>query len=125
MRHSSNHFNNRLFMITGLSIALIIAVFISPFASKDPDGLDRVAQDLAFESKAHSDPLAHKLPFFAVFEEYAVRGVPEAIATPLAGLAGTIVTFGLAMGLGKLATRRLSMTDRRSSAHQHDESNWE
>ncbi len=101
MRQSSN----RLLMLTGLSIALIIAVFISPFASKNPDGLDRVAQDLEFESKAHSDPLAHKLPFFSIFEEYAVRGVPEAVATPLAGLIGTIVTFGLTYGLGKLATR--------------------
>ncbi len=106
MTHSSNRSNNRLFMLTGLTIALIIAVFISPFASKDPDGLDRVAQDLEFESKANAEPLSHKLPFFSIFEEYAVRGVPEPIATPLAGLAGTIVTFGLALGLGKLATRR-------------------
>ncbi len=97
--------SNQIFVLSGLSIALLIAVFISPFASKNPDGLDRVAQDLAFESKANSEPLAHKLPFFAVFEEYAVRGVPEAVATPLAGLTGTIVTFGLAFGLGKLTTR--------------------
>ncbi len=110
MRQSSN----RLLMLTGLSIALIIAVFLSPFASKNPDGLDRVAQDLEFESKAHSDPLAHKLPFFSIFEEYAVRGVPEAVATPLAGLIGTIVTFGLTYGLGKLATR--------NSHKNHDES---
>ncbi len=106
MRHSSNHSNNRLFMLTGLSIALIIAVFVSPFASKNPDGLDRVAQDLAFESKASEDPLAHKLPFFSIFEEYAMRGVPESVATPLAGLVGTIVTFGLTYGLGKLSTRK-------------------
>jgi cobalt/nickel transport protein len=114
MRHSSNTPNNRLFILTGLSIAVIIAVFVSPFASKNPDGLDRVAQDLEFESKAHSEPLAQKLPFFSIFEEYAMRGVPEAIATPLAGLAGTIVTFGLAFGLGKLATR--------NSTTSHDES---
>ena len=31
--------------------------------------------------------------------------MPEAIATPLAGLAGTLATFGLAWGIGKLAVR--------------------
>lgn len=102
---------NRQFAIGGLGIALLIAVFLSPFASKNPDGLDRAAQDLAFESKAQEDSIAHKLPFAAVFDEYALRHVPETIATPLAGLAGTIVTFGLAWGLGKVVARRQGQDD--------------
>jgi cobalt/nickel transport protein len=98
--------NTRVFLGSGLLLALLIAVFLSPFASQNPDGLDRVAQDLQFEDKAHPEPLATKLPFFSLFEEYAVRGVPEAVATPVAGLAGTIATFGLAWGLGKLTVRK-------------------
>jgi cobalt/nickel transport protein len=114
-RHSTTQ-NNRVFVITGLSIALLIAVLLSPFASKNPDGLDRVAQDFKFESKAIEDPLAKKLPFFSIFDEYTMRGVPQSVATPLAGLVGTIATFGLSMGLGKLATRQrnVSQNDSRS-----------
>lgn len=96
---------NGAFVITGLGIALLIAVFLSPLASKNPDGLDRVSQDLKFDKKELQDKPAHKLPFYALFNEYALRGVPEAIATPLAGLAGTLATFGLAWGIGKLVVR--------------------
>ncbi|MGK7886434.1 MAG: PDGLE domain-containing protein [Crocosphaera sp.] len=101
----SNTQRNRSFMLTAMGIALIVAVFVSPFASSNPDGLDRVSQDLKFEDKAIEDAPAQKLPFYAVFEEYALRGVPEILATPLAGLAGTVVTFGIAWGAGKLLVR--------------------
>lgn len=96
----------KMFVFVSLGIALGIGIFLSPFASENPDGLDRVSQDLKFEHKAASETPAQKLPFFAVFDEYALRGVPEAIATPLAGLIGTLATFGLAWGLGKVAARR-------------------
>ena len=105
MTNKISNKRNRLFIVTGLGIALIIAIFISPFASSDPDGLDRVSQDLEFEDKAIEDAPARQLPFYSIFEEYAVRGVPEALATPLAGLAGTVVTFGIAWGAGKLLIR--------------------
>ena len=97
--------------MTGLGIALLIAVFVSPLASQNPDGLDRVAQDLKFDSKAAEEPHAHKLPFYAIFDEYALRGVPESVATPLAGLVGTLATFGLAWGIGKLVVRKSPESD--------------
>lgn len=100
---------NRLFILSGLGIALIIAVFLSPFASSDPDGLDRVSQDLKFDHKALEDAPARKLPFYGVFEEYSLRGVPQGVATPLAGLIGTLATFGIAWGIGKLVIRRSSL----------------
>jgi cobalt/nickel transport protein len=93
------------FVLVGLTAAVVIAVCLSPFASSNPDGLDRVAQDQGLERKAQADTIAKRLPFFAVFEEYAVRGVPQAIATPLAGLVGTVVTFGIAWGAGKLLVK--------------------
>lgn len=96
---------NQAFVISGLGIALLIAVFLSPFASSNPDGLDRVAQDQGFEEKATEEPLAYKLPFYQMFEEYQLRGVPEQVATPAAGLIGTLVTFGLAWGAGKVLVR--------------------
>lgn len=108
MNNSSSR--NRTFVLVGLGSALLIAVLLSPFASSNPDGLDRVSQDYGFDKQATENPAAHNLPFYQVFDEYAMRGVPEAIATPLAGLAGTLVTFGLAWGVGKLAVRGKSST---------------
>jgi cobalt/nickel transport protein len=105
MTNKFSNQRNRLLIVTGLGIALTIAIFISPFASSDPDGLDRVSQDLDFEDKAVENAPAQKLPFYGIFEEYALRGVPDVLATPLAGLAGTMVTFGLAWGTGKLLIR--------------------
>lgn len=106
---------NRAFVIAGLGVALLIAIFLSPFASQNPDGLDRVAQDLKFDDKAIEDAPARKLPFFAVFDEYALRGVPESVATPLAGLVGTLATFGLAWGMGKLLVRKSDSSSDSSS----------
>jgi cobalt/nickel transport protein len=105
---------NRVFTLLGLGVALAIALFLSPFASKDPDGLDRVAQDLKFAEKALEESPAKQLPFAKIFDEYALKGIQdEKAATALAGLVGTLVTFGLAWGVGKLTVRQ---------GHDRDES---
>lgn len=106
---------NRALVIAGLGVALLIAIFLSPIASKDPDGLDRVAKDQGFDKKELEEAPAKKLPFYAVFDSYAVRGVPPAVATPLAGLVGTLAAFGLAWGFGKLVVRGSG-----SSSTDHD-----
>jgi cobalt/nickel transport protein len=94
--------NNRLFFLTGILSALIIAVFLSPFASTNPDGLDRVAEDLQFTHKEDPNAPSSQLPFAKIFDGYALKGVPEGVATPFAGLLGTLATFGIAWGIGKL-----------------------
>lgn len=108
---STSSQRNRAFVIAGLGVALLIAVFLSPFASQDPDGLDRVSEDLEFTDRAVPEAPAQKLPFAELFDEYALKGVPEAVATPLAGFTGTLVTFGLAWGIGKLLVRRSTSSD--------------
>lgn len=110
---SSNHSGsrNRALIITGLGVALLVAVFLSPLASSDPDGLNRVAEDLNFTHREAENAPARQLPFAQVFEGYALRGVPEGVATPLAGLVGTLVAFGLAWGCGKLLLRGSSSSD--------------
>ncbi|OYQ62564.1 cobalt transport protein [Pseudanabaena sp. SR411] len=98
---------NHIFVLSGLALALSIAAFVSPFASKDPDGLDRVSQDLKFEEKAIAEPPTKQLPFSQIFEEYSLKAVPnEKVSTALAGITGTLVVFGLAWGIGKLAVRK-------------------
>jgi cobalt/nickel transport protein len=112
---------NLAFVISSLGVALIIAVFASPFASSDPDGLDRVSQDLKFEHKASEDAPAQKLPFAKIFDEYALKGVPEGIATPMAGLIGTLATFGLAWGTGKLLVKSPAADNDISAYQSNDE----
>jgi cobalt/nickel transport protein len=101
-----NQIHHRTWIIAGLGASLVIAVLWSPFASQHPDGLDRVASDLQFDQKAHPEPMAQKIPFYALFDEYSLRGVAEPLGTPLAGLIGTLVTFSLAWGMGKLVVRK-------------------
>ena len=90
-------------LIGGLLLALGLALFLSPFASKAPDGLERVAEDLGFSGRAGGG-LHSPIP------NYAIPGVKdEALATGLAGLAGTLIAFGLAILIGyglKAAARR-------------------
>lgn len=108
MNKNPQNTQNQIFIFTGLVLALSLAAFLSPFASKAPDGLDRVAKDLKFEAKAISEPSAKKLLFSQIFDEYSVKAIPkenEKISTALAGVTGTLVVFGLAWGIGKLAVR--------------------
>lgn len=115
MRNNYSQQRNRAFVLIGLGIALLIAIFLSPFASSDPDGLNRVSEDLKFSHKEVENAPAKQLPFSGIFDGYALKGVPEGIATPLAGIVGTLVTFGIAWGIGKLVIRN-------SASVPHDDS---
>lgn len=76
----------------GLVSAAGLAFFLSPFASKLPDGLDAVAERQGFIHAARGTWAAH-----TPFAEYVVPGVHSAaMATALAGLLGTAVVFLLA-----------------------------
>lgn len=97
------------FVLIGLALSLGVAAFLSPFASKNPDGLDRVSKDLKFEGKTITESTSKQLPFPQIFDEYSLKVIPkenEKISTALAGVTGTLVVFVLAWGIGKLAIRK-------------------
>jgi len=80
----------------GLLTTLGIAVFLAPFACSWPDGLDSVAEKLGFSHKV----IAPLLP--APAPDYQVPGIHWATgATALAGAAGTMIVFVLALLLGR------------------------
>ncbi|MFZ5651029.1 MAG: PDGLE domain-containing protein [Bacillota bacterium] len=80
-----------------LLLALIVAAFLSPFASSSPDGLERVAEDLGFLEKGEGDPIM-KSPI----PDYVFPGIEnESAATAAAGVTGTLLTFGVMYGLAK------------------------
>lgn len=74
----------------GLLISLGLALFISPFASSSPDGLDKTAETLGFEEHA-SAILPAPLPDY----EFNFLGL-SAVGTSIAGLIGTLLVFVLA-----------------------------
>jgi cobalt/nickel transport protein len=92
----------RSFVWSGLLIAVGVALLLSPFASQSPDGLERVAEDKGFLEKGEAS-----VGYQAPAPDYAVPGVrSEWMSTSLAGVLGTILTFGAAYGLGRLVGRR-------------------
>jgi cobalt/nickel transport protein len=92
----------RRFIGLGLLAAVAVAMMLSPFASQSPDGLERVAEDQGFIDLDQKSPLVG-----APLPDYGVPGMGDSRwSTPLAGVAGTLLTFGLAYGMGRLVARR-------------------
>ncbi len=76
-------------VVIGLGIALVVAAF-SPLASGAPDGLNRVAAGLGFDTRALN-------PVYEVFSGYALPFVnnPNVSKIVAVGL-GTLIVFGIA-----------------------------
>lgn len=92
--------SGRLFLVQGALVAAGLAVFLSPFASAFPDGLEWVAHRLGFEHQAAASALPAPMP------DYAVPGLASSVGgTMIAGLAGTVLAFGLSWLLARALTR--------------------
>lgn len=83
---------------------LLVASF-APLASSSPDGLERVAEDKGFISRATEAP-------YKLIADYIFPGVEnEALATILAGVTGTVLVFALVYGAAwLLVSRKNDMT---------------
>jgi cobalt/nickel transport system permease protein len=89
------------FLAGALVVAAALAVFVSPFASSSPDGLERVAEDKGFAATA-VEPVWR----FSPLADYAVPGLGGGgLSTAVAGLVGTLALFGLALGAGMVISR--------------------
>jgi cobalt/nickel transport protein len=92
-------------LIFGFLGAAGIALFLSPWASSFPDGLERVAVNLGFVQRAEApgSPVWGKSPL----PDYRVPGVQsEHWAGGLAGLAGTGAIAAAGWGLARLLRKR-------------------
>ena len=82
----------------GLGIALFITLF-SPFASSDPDGLERVAEDKGFLEVADSPP-------YELISDYVFPWVDnEDLAAVLSGIVGVLIVATVVFGVAFLLTR--------------------
>lgn len=89
-------------LLYGGLIAVGVLLFISPFASRWPDGLESVAAKLGFESAAVTHPLVS-----SPLEKYTIPGLGSPVAaTVIAGLAGTCIVFAGGFVLARVLSRR-------------------
>ena len=93
---------NRKFYIAGFIVSLFLAGVVSFYASSDPDGLERVAEDIGFIETAKDHSNAD-----GTLADYGVKGIDNERAS--VGLAGVIGVIGTAVvaGVGfKLIARK-------------------
>ena len=87
------------FIWIGLGVSLLLALFLSPFASSSPDGLAKVAETKGFSEKGEG----WKVWKYAPFSEYTIPWIKnEKVSTAFSGLIGTLAIFSIVMGVGKL-----------------------
>ena len=76
-------------LVAGVLLALGLAAFASPFASSEPDGLERVAVDKGFDGTARNSATAD-----SPLADYSVRNVDnEKVSTGLSGIIGVTITL--------------------------------
>ena len=82
----------KAFVVVGLLVTVVLAVFVSRFASDDPDGLEKVAAEEGFDEAA---------------DEHDLDGTPAAdYAAGWSGLAGVVATFAIGAGVFAVVRRR-------------------
>lgn len=93
---------NNKHILYGILIALLVVIVLAPFASSNPDGLERVAEDLAFRDKAAGQGVVSSpLP------DYQIPGLKnEVLSGILAGIAGIALTFGLMIIFAKFLAKK-------------------
>jgi cobalt/nickel transport system permease protein len=86
------------FAAYGLAIAAGLTLFVAPVASGWPDGLEKVAAELGFEARA-----TQARPLSVPFGDYSIPAFGASPwSTAVAGLAGTLVAFALALVLTRM-----------------------
>ncbi|MEY7979722.1 PDGLE domain-containing protein, partial [Streptomyces pilosus] len=94
--------SRRKVWITGLATSLLLAGFVSFYASADPDGLEKVAGDHGIDEKAEEHPIAG-----SPLADYGVKDVDDdRLSGGLAGVIGVGVTVVAGTGVFHLVARR-------------------
>lgn len=86
-------------VFAGILISLLV-VFLSPLASADPDGLERVAKDMGFLQFGQAAP-------YAILPDYTIPFLGgTALSTIVAGVVGALVLLGLMIVIGLTLRKR-------------------
>jgi cobalt/nickel transport protein len=88
---------NKKFLAAGFLVSIFLAGVVSFYASSDPDGLEKVAEDIGFIETAKDHTYAD-----GVLADYGVKGIENERAS--VGVAGVIGVIGTAVVAGLLFT---------------------
>ncbi|MBI5814359.1 MAG: PDGLE domain-containing protein [Nitrospinae bacterium] len=91
---------NRYFFLTAMGVCLVLAAFVSPYASESPDGLEKVAAQGGF-APMEKESSARSLALFAGYTFPAPWGGKGA-----AGIFGALLAAAAGYGVGKFITRK-------------------
>ena len=82
---------DKIFIIIIAIAAIFVGLFLSPFASKYPDGLEKVADKLGFADKA-----SNLVNFKFLIPDYSFPGIRSTFwQTSLAGFFGVLIIFAI------------------------------
>ena len=94
------------FLIAGFIASLFLAGVVSFYASSNPDGLEKVAEDIGFIETAEDHTYAE-----GALADYGVKGVENPrLSTGLAGVIGVVATGVVSTGIFMLVRRKSSDT---------------
>ncbi len=86
---------SKKFYLGGLLVSLLLAGFVSVYASSQPDGLEKVAEEIGFIETAKDPATAG-----SALADYGVEGVEnERASVGIAGVVGVAATGVVATGL--------------------------
>ncbi|PWH13240.1 MAG: cobalamin biosynthesis protein CbiM [Anaerolineae bacterium] len=89
----------RGWIVVGVIVSLV-AVLLSPLASADPDGLERVAEDLGFLQAGLDAP-------YQILPDYTIPFLGETpLSTIVAGIVGVLVVLGLMVVVGSALKKK-------------------
>jgi cobalt/nickel transport protein len=92
--------SRRRWWVSGLVLVAILVIALVPFASSDPDGLERVAEDQGFIDQAGN-------VVDGLLSGYAIPGIEDpAVSSIVSGLVGVAIVVLLIVGVGRLLARR-------------------
>lgn len=90
------------FFALGVFVTLILAGVVSYYASGDPDGLEKVAEEKGFLDSATDHSLGN-----SPLADYGVTGVADdRLSVGIAGIIGVILILGLTTVLFKYLAKR-------------------
>ena len=94
--------SNRKFILVGLLISVLLAGGASFYANSNPDGLEKVAQDIGFSDTAKDNTNSNN-----TLAGYGVKGIKnERLSVGVAGLIGVVSTGAISGGLFLLLRRK-------------------
>jgi cobalt/nickel transport protein len=97
---------NKKFLISGFAVSLFLAGVVSFYASSNPDGLEKVAEDIGFIATAEEHTYAD-----GALADYGVKGIEnERASVGVAGVIGVISTAVVGGLLFKFLVRKPKKT---------------